>query len=150
MCGLRSSAHTADKGLKPAASTRRVFLLDTAGAESCCGRPRLASRRRGRNLPRKSGGPPPFALSLKVQRNVTHKSIRVEVLPRWYNLNTQRPPKGPKSARGEFSDGRPSDGNDRPAIQSPPAKPVPAGFLESGIRWCRLKSGPAKTNRGIS
>src|ERR1700674_5844018 len=34
--GLRSRAHTAGAGLKPAALTRRVFPLALAGSESCC------------------------------------------------------------------------------------------------------------------
>ncbi len=34
--GLRTRAHTADADLKPAALTRRVFLLALAGSESCC------------------------------------------------------------------------------------------------------------------
>jgi hypothetical protein len=34
--GLRSRAHTAGADLKPAALTRRVFLLALAGSESCC------------------------------------------------------------------------------------------------------------------
>jgi hypothetical protein len=54
-----------------AALTRRVFLLALAGAVVVVV-VEADLRRRWRNLPRKSGGPPLFALSLKVQRNIAH------------------------------------------------------------------------------
>jgi hypothetical protein len=33
--GLRSRAHPADKGFEPAASSRRIFLLDSADLAGC-------------------------------------------------------------------------------------------------------------------
>jgi hypothetical protein len=49
----------------------------------------LRCRRRGR--PCKFGGPPLFALSLKVQRDSTHDpNSEFAVLPRCYRLNARR------------------------------------------------------------
>ncbi len=53
---------------------------------------RLALRRRWRNLPRKSGGPPLFALSLKVERNIAHNRAPGSLsCPGATTLNAHRP-----------------------------------------------------------
>jgi len=65
---------------------------------------RLALRRRWRNRPSKSGGPPLFALSLKVQRNIAHNRLRVRPAP---VLRPQRSPspKGPTCRHAESASG---------------------------------------------
>jgi hypothetical protein len=74
--GLRSRAHTLDKGLDPAALTRRLFLLlFVRPGDLPALRLRFPVSRCDRfRRPRKFGSPPPFAPPLKIQGDDTHNN----------------------------------------------------------------------------
>src|SRR5207244_10221737 len=80
--GLRSRAHTADKGLEPAASTRWFFSFAVVGPGDLLALPLrpLVSRCDRFRRPGKSSGPPPFAPSLNVQRDDTHNNSGFSVI----------------------------------------------------------------------
>ena len=89
---------------------------------------RLALRCRWRSRPTKSGGPPPFAPSLKVQGYNAHdRNSGFSVLPVRDDLNAHRVRKVPPGISG----GRPCARADRPGRNSPQFPDSPAGFLES-------------------
>jgi hypothetical protein len=94
----------------------------------------LLIRRHPRNGARKSGGPTPFELSLKVQRDFAHNPPSgFEVLPRCYDLNVHEARKVHLTRRREESAAAGlCDGPGRLYRPSARVKPAPAAFRESG------------------
>jgi hypothetical protein len=94
----------------------------------------LALLRRGFwRLPRKSGDPPLFELSLKVQRDRAHYLPPGSRSCPGTTASTRSALKRSQMVPRGISVGRTCDGNDRPAkTPSPQPEPAPAGFLESG------------------
>jgi hypothetical protein len=89
---------------------------------------RLALGRRWRSRPTKSGGPPLFEPSLKVQGYKAHnRNSGFAVLPQCDDLNAHRVRKVPRGISG----GCPCAGADRPGHDSRRIPDSPAAFLES-------------------
>jgi hypothetical protein len=85
----------------------------------------LLIRRRRWDKARKSGGPTPFELSLKVQRDFAHNPPSgFEVLPRCCDLNVHEPRKvHPTRRRGESAAAGPCDGTGRALGSNPRQRP---------------------------
>jgi hypothetical protein len=77
----RSNGNIRAQGVKPVGSIRRVFFLPSVGGGKLLILPfKCLLRRHRRDRPRKSGGPPLFVPSLKVQGDDTHNDSGFSVI----------------------------------------------------------------------